>query len=216
MTESTVEVKVDSRCQTSQDGWMLPQQPSDTPKKEDSTLKRVQRPPAANNCFLGSPHRHTWPSLPAAAPGTLSKPPPCHSVCFLLEGVCHSSRREGMHAIKLKPQTDVQRELHGAMSTNQQDSGFASAGMKGVGAVKTDIYQKFCLPAWGMWSPFHARVSLLGVYGQAQQDEINGLRRFIWQPNAVDFNLLQMNNFETSEDYKLRSYVLEKTRSHQQ
>lgn len=38
-----VEPKVDSRCHTSQDGWMLTQQPSDPLKEKDSTWKTAQR-----------------------------------------------------------------------------------------------------------------------------------------------------------------------------
>lgn len=142
---------------------MLPQQPSDTLKEEDSTWKRAQRPLATNNCFSGGPHLHTWPSLPAAARGTLTKPPPCHSVCLLPKGVCHSSRQAGRNACNQAEASDGWAEgASRAMSPHQQDSGLASAGMNGLDALKTDIYQKFYLPAWDMWSPFYARVSCCG------------------------------------------------------
>lgn len=132
---------------------------------------RDSQPP--HNCFPGKPPSpilgFPFPFLTIrfrdlpAAPDMLSKPPPCHSVCFLPDRACHSSRWERMHAIRLNPQMGGQRELHRRMSTDKHDSGFASAGMKkGLDASETDIHQKFCLPAWGMWSPFHARVSCCG------------------------------------------------------
>lgn len=62
---------------------------------EDSSEGPPLSPPATNNCFPGTPCPHTWPSLPAAAPGTLTKPPPCHSVGLIPKGVCHSSRVGG-------------------------------------------------------------------------------------------------------------------------
>lgn len=149
---------------------MLPQQSCGPLEELKEGSPRAPQPPVT--IFLGSSHPpyldflvHSPPldfcDLPAT-PSTLSKPPPCHSVCFLPERACHSSRQEGMHAIRLTPQMDVQREFHRRMSTNKQDSGFVSAGMKGLDASETDIHQKFCLPAWGMWSPFHARVSCCG------------------------------------------------------
>lgn len=149
---------------------------------------RDSQPP--HNCFPGKPPSPIlglpflfltirFRDLPAA-PDMLSKPPPCHSVCFLPDRACHSSRREGMHAIRLNSQMGAQRELHRRMSTNKHDSGFASAGMKkGLDAsIRSSVCQ---LGECGLHSmPEEAAV---GVYGQAHHDEINGLKRFIWQPS---------------------------------
>lgn len=207
------ESKVDSRCLRSQDGWMLPQQPSDTLKEEASTEKRAQSPPATDNCFLGSPHPTHGLPCPCSPRHTdkafswlFGLPPPRGRLPLLHAGRNACSQAEASDGCP-----------EGASRGNVQKPArfwLCFCRMKGLDAVKTDIYQKFCLPAWGMWSPFHARVSCCGCL------RTGATRRNQWFEKihlaAMDFNLLQMDNFETSKDYKLRLCMLEKTRFHQQ
>lgn len=102
-----VESEVDSRCLVVRLAGCCPSNLVGHERHGGEHLEESPEPPSqpVTNYFPRKPPHpylallaHSLPvdfyELPAA-PGTPSKPPPCHSACFLPEGVCLSSSREG-------------------------------------------------------------------------------------------------------------------------